>query len=88
MSVARPELSELPHWPRLLSVVQAASYLGVSSGTFRAYVGITPVKIGDKVLFDRLELDAWVDAHREGSETSAKELMRRLGGDDSAAARR
>ena len=88
MTLPRPDLAELPHWPRLLSVAQAACYLGVSTGTFRAYVDVTPVKIGEKVLYDRLELDGWVDARREGSETSAKELMRRLGGDDSAAARR
>ena len=56
--------TNLPGWPRVLSVQLAAAYLSLSVSSFRSTVGLevpaihlTPGRIG----WDRLELDAWVD---------------------------
>jgi hypothetical protein len=47
-------------WGRLLSVDDAAEYLGISPGTFRG-LGIVTVRIGMRVLYDIRELDEYVD---------------------------
>lgn len=57
--------------PRLLSYPQAAAYLGRPEKTLRqmvhrgeiAYVKSNPHRRGT-VLFDRLDLDAWIDEHK------------------------
>lgn len=51
---------------RLLSTAEAASYVGYAVGTLRNQIcrGTLPfryIKNGKKVLFDRAELDRWVD---------------------------
>lgn len=48
-------------WPRLLSVEGAAEYFSVSANTLRA-LPIPTVRIGHRVLYDRLALDAWVES--------------------------
>lgn len=55
----------LPHWPRLLSVEQAASYVGISKTTFLNGVGRAwpkSIRHGKRVLWDRTRLDRTVDA--------------------------
>ena len=50
--------------PRLLSQQEAASYLGISYWTLRdlTFRGEVPhVKIGRRILVDRLDLDAYLD---------------------------
>lgn len=55
--------------PRLLSVADAAKYLGLSAKTIRNRLGpkakqpfpVKPKKIGRKVLFERADLDAFAD---------------------------
>jgi excisionase family DNA binding protein len=50
--------------PRLLSQQEAASYLGISYWTLRDLVfrrELPFVKIGRRVLVDRLDLDAYLD---------------------------
>lgn len=53
---------DLPDWPRLMSVDQAASYVGISATKLRE-LGPKVVSIGDmrRVLYDRKDLDRWVD---------------------------
>jgi hypothetical protein len=56
--------------PRLLTVELAAQYLGLAPKTLRNRLGpkavdpfpIKPKRIGRKVLFDRQDLDAFVDS--------------------------
>jgi len=60
MTTRRSPSSELPDWPRLLSRPLAAAYVGVSTGTL-ALVPVNPVRIGRRILYDRLSLDAFVD---------------------------
>ena len=57
-------------WPRLMGVKMAAAYIGLSPKTI--YNGICrnaqcpfpvkPKRYGKKVLFDKRDLDAWVDS--------------------------
>jgi len=52
------------HAPRLLSVKEAAAYLSVSPWTIRSlgWNGEIPeVKIGRRVLYDRLDLDRFIE---------------------------
>lgn len=47
--------------PRMFKARRAAEYLGVSETTFRG-LGIRSLRVGGNVLYDRLDLDAWIDA--------------------------
>ena len=52
-------------WPRLMSVGDAAEYVGISVRTFEKGVGETwpePIRHGGRKLFDRDALDRAVDA--------------------------
>lgn len=56
--------------PRMLSVSEAASYLGIAEKTLRNRMGkkienpfpIKPKRIGGRVLFDRKDLDVYIDS--------------------------
>lgn len=50
-----------PDWPRLMSERDAAAYLSIGGSTLRAR-GPAPRKIGSRTLWDRRDLDRWVDA--------------------------
>ena len=70
--MTRAPLSELPFWPRFLSVQEAARYLGVSVDVFSDEVaaGIWPEGFrrgsrGGRVTWDRLLLDGAAD-HQSG----------------------
>ena len=55
--------------PRLLTVAQAADYLGVSQKTIRNRLGprakkpfpVKPLRIGGKILFQIADLDSFID---------------------------
>jgi len=62
---------------RLLNVRNAAVYLGVPVGTLRRWAHnrqIPFVKSGEgrssTVLFDRVDLDAWIEAHKVPADAS------------------
>ena len=58
--MTQPSVSE----PRLLSQQEAARYLGISYWTVRDLVfrrEIPFIKIGRRILIDRLDLDAYLD---------------------------
>lgn len=63
MTEPTPTPNEMPDWPRLLSRQWAAAYLGVSPGHFDNHVrkAVQPVKLGKRCLYDRLNLDQFVD---------------------------
>ena len=59
---------------KLLSVSEAAQYLGIKKTTVYKYVigkRIPHVKIGTRVLFDALRLEAWVKEHSHEPESKA-----------------
>jgi len=62
----------LPNWPRLMSVEQAADYLSIGRTTL-AQQGPTPKRIGRRVLYDRTDLDRWVD-RLSGQPLSGREM--------------
>jgi hypothetical protein len=53
--------------PRLLSAEVAAIYCGVSVPTFKRVCPVSPKSIRTRVLYDRVEIDRWLDRlpHRE-----------------------
>lgn len=66
---------------RGLSVVEAATYCGVSVDLFRRECDVVPVKIGHRVLYLRDRLDAWldgkaVDARKKGARDWTPEEVR------------
>lgn len=50
----------LPNWPRLMGVSLAAAYFGICPARFRT-IGIRPLRIGRRVLWDRNDLDRFID---------------------------
>lgn len=52
-------------WSRLLSVNDAARYAGVSVNTFRSWCTVTPLRRGKRVLYDKLDIDAWIDGEKQ-----------------------
>jgi excisionase family DNA binding protein len=54
-------------YSRLLSTSCAARYLGVSAWTVRrlVYAGEVPAIRGDRLRFDRKDLDRWIENNKE-----------------------
>jgi hypothetical protein len=48
--------------PRLLSRDDAAAYCGISGPTFASECPVIPIKIRTRVLYDRLQIDQWIDS--------------------------
>lgn len=61
----------LPAWPRLLDAEMAARYLGISAATLCRREGMPkPVHIGRRCLWDRAQLDRFVDELSGGEAAS------------------
>ncbi|TAK10588.1 MAG: DNA-binding protein [Anaerolineae bacterium] len=58
----------------LLTRAEAAKVCRVSLRAFEAHVrpDLTPVRIGRRVLFDRSDLDAWLDTRKDGASGSRR----------------
>jgi hypothetical protein len=73
----------LPDWPRLMGDDLAAQYLQISATTLRA-LNITPRHIGRRVLWDRHDLDRYIDRladqpmSAEDEEAESAEVERRF----------
>lgn len=48
--------------PRLLSSEQAARYCGVSVPTFEGWCPVKPIRERNRVLYDRVKIDRWLDS--------------------------
>ena len=72
------DLGDLPHWPRLLSLEEAARYVGVSVNAFKSRVGDLwpePIRFGRRTLYDKDALDRTVDGlSRPARTSSAKKI--------------
>lgn len=64
----------MPNWPKLMSLELAASYFSISPNTFRG-LGIVPIEIGRRVLYDRESLDIYA-AQLAGQPLSGDEIAR------------
>ena len=62
-------MADLPGWPRLMTRSRAADYCDMSVTAFTARCPVPPLDFGDKRLerFDRLDLDAWIEARKNPS---------------------
>lgn len=47
---------------RLLKLKDAAEYCGLPVRNFRKHIGIPPIRLGPHELWDRVKLDAYIDA--------------------------
>lgn len=66
--------------PRLLSREQAAAYCGVSVPLFTSQCPVIPLKLRSRVLYDRTQIDRWLDtlsAHQPEL-PKGKDWLRRL----------
>lgn len=65
VTAAKKDISDLPGWPRALSLHQAAAYVGLSPNTFNTQViaGVYPkaVTFGRRKVWDRKALDQALD---------------------------
>lgn len=74
----------LPHWPRLMPARLACLYVGWSETGFRERVGELwpePIRIGGKLLWDRVAIDEVVDrlsANGAASPVSLRERVREI----------
>jgi len=55
-------------WPPLLSTFDASEYLGVPRQTLanwrtREHTGPVYVRVGRRVMYRRVDVDAWIEAH-------------------------
>lgn len=76
--MGKPALADLPHWPRLLSLVEAARYVGLSTEMFNRRIGKPwpkPIRMGQRVLFDRDAIDRAVDGLTKSAAESPDETM-------------
>lgn len=67
MTAPKLPAAVLPDWPRLMSRELAAAYLGVGPSMVDA-LPIPPLKLRGRVLYDRKELDRWVDEMSGGAQ--------------------
>jgi hypothetical protein len=54
--------NELPDWPRMMRLPTAAAYLDIGPELFLSNVPVAPRRIGGAVLWDRNEIDVYVDS--------------------------
>lgn len=47
---------------RLLGLRDAAAYCGLPVRNFRKHIGIQPIRLGPNELWDRVKLDAYIEA--------------------------
>ena len=66
---------------RMLRPAEAASYCGLAAKHFKAICPVAPVELrpGD-VLYDKRDLDRWIDTAKSGAhEAEHESILRRLG---------
>lgn len=59
--------------PRCLTKQQAAQYLGIGVTLF-TQIGPSPIRVGRRCLYDRVDLDQWVDDYKTRGRAS-KEML-------------
>lgn len=71
---------------RLLTDQEAAAYCGVSVGSLKAHIRVSPVKIGNSVRYDVRALDQWLDGQNQSSPVTGDDWLRLLDESDGARA--
>jgi hypothetical protein len=70
--------SRKPPEQRLLSLEEAANYCGVSIGLFKERFTITPIAVGRRRLYDRHDLDRFIDSLKGAAPASASDWLDRF----------
>jgi len=66
--------------PRMMSLKQAADYVGLPQKRFPIACPVSPIAMpGDRKLYDVRDLDAWVDAMKAGAKDSDDAILDKLG---------
>lgn len=80
MAKARARYIE-PPTSRLLTPAEAAGYCGISQALFSRICRVRPLELGSARVrrFDKLDLDEWLDALKDGEEETDDELLAKLG---------
>jgi excisionase family DNA binding protein len=66
-NMAKTSNTDTPLQPRLIGIKAAAAYLSCTIWAVRTLVWnrqVASLKIGNKILFDRKDLDAYIDAQK------------------------
>lgn len=65
---------------RMLTAGEAAAYCGLAKKHFEILCQVMPVVIGGRfALYDRLDLDRWIDLEKTGgAQTSQADILKRL----------
>lgn len=68
------------HRPRMLSLNEAAEYCGLTAKRFPGACRVSPVAMptGQR-LYDRHDLDSWIDALKDGATDTDDEILGKLG---------
>lgn len=73
-TVSEPDTAGLPlPAARCLSKAQAASYLGIGV-TLLAELDVPGVKFGRRLVYDRLDLDRWLDEYKQRGRARKEDL--------------
>ncbi len=67
---------------RLLTIEETAQFLRISKATLHRLLAdnaLTPVRIGGRTLFDRKDLDAFIEKAKEPKEKAGKKRGRKPG---------
>jgi len=74
---------EIPIQPRLLTKAEAARYCRLGLARFTARCPVQAIEIDDnKRVYDRQELDGWIDSLKKGNADTEDEILSKLGGYD------
>lgn len=68
--------NSMPVFRRLMDTNEAASYLGLSSGTLRKWrmtgkYNLPHIEVGGRIRYDRNDLDAWLEFRKVGGTKKA-----------------
>lgn len=64
----RLELTQLPTWPRLMSLSTAAAYCDMSEPHFKKHFQIIPIQFGKRNLYDKSDIDNILNGSKPGSD--------------------
>jgi predicted DNA-binding transcriptional regulator AlpA len=82
MTTRKFTLTEMPDWPRLMSLQTAAAYVEMSPNAF-SQLPIKPRRVGSRVLYDKRDIDQWADdlsdTPRDGAQQTWAERIARCG---------
>ncbi|MEH6477840.1 MAG: hypothetical protein V7727_19270 [Sneathiella sp.] len=68
----RLELTQLPDWPRLMSLSTAAAYCDMSEPHFKKHFQVTPLQFGKRNLYDKTAIDKILNGSQSATDWTEK----------------